>query len=67
MIEFHDEEIEKDAIPGPEEIHIDNLTADLLKWHYKLEHLPFKHIRAMALRGELPKRLATCNVLKCPG
>ena len=30
---------------------------ELLRWHYRLRHLPFDHIKQLALRGQLPKRL----------
>jgi hypothetical protein len=36
--------------------------AELLRWHYRLGHLPFANIRLMAARGEIPKRLAACRV-----
>jgi hypothetical protein len=38
---------------------------ELLRWHYRLAHLPFANIRLMAARGEIPKRLAACRVPKC--
>jgi hypothetical protein len=39
--------------------------AELLRWHYRLGHLPFANIRIMAAKGEIPKRLATCRVPRC--
>lgn len=37
-----------------------DLAHELLVWHYRLGHTPFKRIRAtMAKAGDLPKRLAT--------
>ena len=32
---------------------------ELLQWHYKLGHAPFKLLQRMATQGDLPKRLAT--------
>ena len=42
-----------------------NPQAELLRWHYRLGHLSFKTIRAMAANGTLPKRLLDCQVPKC--
>jgi hypothetical protein len=39
--------------------------SELLRWHYRLGHVPFANIRLMAARGELPKRLAKCRVPRC--
>jgi hypothetical protein len=39
--------------------------AELLRWHYRLGHLPFANISLMAAKGEIPKRLATCRVQWC--
>ena len=30
---------------------------ELLRWHYRLGHLPFDRIKQVALRGQLPKHL----------
>ena len=38
---------------------------ELLRWHYRLGHLPFSNLRLMAARGEIPKRLASCRIPKC--
>jgi hypothetical protein len=40
-------------------------STELLRWHYRLGHLPFANIQLMAKRGEIPKRLGTCRVPKC--
>jgi hypothetical protein len=42
-----------------------NSQAELLRWHYRLGHLPFANIRLMAAKGEIPKRLGTCRVPRC--
>ena len=39
--------------------------AELLRWHYRLGHLPFPNIRLMAAKGEIPKRLSTCRIPRC--
>ena len=36
-----------------------NPSDELLRWHYKLGHAPFKLLQNMAKKGDLPKRLAT--------
>ena len=40
-------------------------STELLRWHYRLAHIPFANLRLMAARGEIPKRLAGCRVPKC--
>jgi hypothetical protein len=40
-------------------------STELLRWHYRLGHLPFPNLRLMAARGELPKRLAACRTPRC--
>ena len=39
--------------------------SELLRWHYRLGHLPFANIRLMAAKGEIPKRMTTCKIPKC--
>ena len=38
---------------------------ELLRWHYHLGHLPFDHIKQLANKGQLPKRLLTCHTPFC--
>ena len=38
---------------------------ELLRWHYRLGHLSFGHIRQLALSGQLPKRLLSCKKPFC--
>ena len=38
---------------------------ELLRWHYRLGHLPFERIRHLARSGQLPKRLLTCKKPFC--
>jgi hypothetical protein len=39
--------------------------AELICRHYRLGHLSFANIHLMAAKGEIPKRLATCQVPLC--
>jgi hypothetical protein len=39
--------------------------SELMRWHYRLGHLPFANIQLMAAQGEIPKRLASCKIPKC--
>ena len=38
---------------------------ELLRWHYRLGHLPFDRIKQLANKGQLPKRLLTCHTPFC--
>ena len=38
---------------------------ELLRWHYRLGHLPFDRIKQLADKGQLPKRLLTCHTPFC--
>ena len=38
---------------------------ELLRWHYRLGHLPFDRIRQLASKGQLPKRLMSCKKPLC--
>ena len=46
---------------------VDSPQADLLRWHYRLGHLSFKLIKAMAEVGLLPKKLAKAPIPKFAG
>ena len=40
----------------------------MLRWHYRLGHMPFRHLRAMAKKGLIDKRLATIQEMPlCAG
>ena len=39
--------------------------AELLRWHYRLGHISFVKLKAMARMGILPKRLANVQHIKC--
>ena len=41
--------------------------AKLMRWHYRLGHLPFAKMRQLALNGKIPKKLALINPPKCAG
>ena len=38
---------------------------ELLRWHYRLGHLPFEQVKQLARTGQLPKRLLTCKKPFC--
>ena len=38
---------------------------ELLRWHYRLGHLPFDRIKQLASAGQLPKRLLVCKKPFC--
>ena len=38
---------------------------ELLRWHYRLGHLPFDRIRQLANEGQLPKHLLSCKKPFC--
>ena len=38
---------------------------ELLRWHYRLGHLPFNRIKQLAHKGQLPKRLLACTKPLC--
>ncbi len=44
-----------------------NDQAELMCWHYRLGHLPFPLLKAMALNGEIPRKLAKVVPPKCAG
>jgi hypothetical protein len=40
-------------------------SAERMRWHLRLGHLPFANIRLMAAHKEIPPRLANCGIPKC--
>jgi hypothetical protein len=42
-----------------------NDQTKLMRWHYRLEHLPFIKLKQLALNGEIPKKLAKVKPHKC--
>ena len=53
------------VIPDDQEPTSLDLHDELLRWHYRLGHLPFDHIRQLALKGQLPKCLLSCKKPFC--
>ena len=47
------------------EIQTNSDQSQLLAWHYRLGHLPFKRIQQLAIQGDLPIRLSKCSTPKC--
>jgi hypothetical protein len=61
-----------DPLPPQEEGEDTQLaTADnhteLMRWHYRLRHLPFVKLKQLTLNGEIPKKLAKVKPPKCAG
>jgi hypothetical protein len=58
-------------IVAEEQIHVQDKThsleptMELLHWHYRLGHLPFKNLQEMAKRKLLPSSLSKCKVPTC--
>ena len=50
-----------------EPLAADTPQAELLRWHYRLGHLPFARLRILALLGTIPRRLTTVKAPKCAG
>jgi hypothetical protein len=67
VVDFLQEEL---CLPTVEEAEdneskLNNPTHELLLYHYRLAHEPFKNLQHMAQQGIVPKRLANCRVPKC--
>jgi hypothetical protein len=66
VIDFQLEELsmeeEEDQTEQQDQTHSKDPSAQLLHWHYRLGHLPFKTIQAMAHQGQLPSSLKSCKV-----
>jgi hypothetical protein len=69
VIDFQLEELsmeeEEDQTEQQDQTHSKDPSAQLLHWHYRLGHLPFKTIQAMAHQGQLPSSLKSCKVPQC--
>ena len=39
--------------------------AELMGYHYRLGHLPFRRLQEMAKKGIIPRRLSDCRIPKC--
>jgi GAG-pre-integrase domain len=57
--------IEDKQLKSLDEIYSKDPSAALLHWHYRLGHLPFKTLQAMAHQQQLPRELATCKIPQC--
>jgi hypothetical protein len=67
LILFDLENDQEDTNLPPNEDATSNFdaSAELMRWHLRLGHLPFANIRLIAARKEIPSRLANCRILKC--
>ena len=48
-----------------DDLRMDDPSYELLRQHYKMNHLSFAKLQLMAKNGEFPSRLATCKIPKC--
>ncbi len=60
--------------PRPQEEEDEHMTltasddqAELMRWHYRLGHLPFLRLKQLAINGKIPKKLAKVAPPKCAG
>ena len=53
------------VIPDDQEPKTLDPQDELLRWHYRLGHLPFDRIKQLATAGQLPKCLLTCTTPFC--
>ena len=53
------------VIPDEQEPKSLDPKDELMRWHYRLGHLPFDSIKQLADKGQLPKRLLTCHTPFC--
>jgi hypothetical protein len=54
-----------ELLPEDEEVQYKTAQAEFLAVHYRLGHMPPEKIRALAKRGDLPKRLLNCRIPRC--
>ena len=59
----------QDSNEREEDVDLSAMTpqAELMRWHYRLGHLPFAKLKILAKLGEIPKRLAKVFPPKCAG
>ena len=50
-----------------ENLSAENPQAELLRWHYRLGHLPFARLRILATLGIIPRTLVRVKPPKCAG
>jgi hypothetical protein len=68
IVEFDLEDlphVESETQVHQDQVAFDHPSAQLLHWHYRLGHVSFKKIQAMAHQGRLPKALANCKSPQC--
>ena len=54
------------TIPDDREPTTIGAQDELMRWHYRLNHLPFKHLFQLAKQRLLPKKILKANVPICP-
>ena len=54
------------TIPDDKEPTTISAQDELMRWHYCLNHLSFKHMFKMAKQGLLPKKILKANIPICP-
>ena len=54
-----------DVIPEDPEPKLLDPQDELLRWHYRLGHLPFDQLKQLADKGQLPKRLLSWHTPFC--
>ena len=54
------------TIPDDKEPTAISTQDELMRWHYRLNHLSFKHMVKMAKQGSLPKKILKANIPICP-
>ena len=55
------------TIPDDREPTTIDAQDELMHWHYRLNHLPFKCLFKLAKQGLLPKKILKANTPICPG
>ena len=58
-------EASTNEVVPPQDLLAENETAELLRWHQRLNHMSFKKLKLMASIGMLPTRLASARVPRC--
>jgi hypothetical protein len=52
-------------LPEEKELEYESATSKFQALHYRLGHIPPEKMRALAKRGDLPRRILDCRVPKC--
>ncbi len=64
LIEFDDLPTAPDLVDR-DDLALDSTRDELYRWHLRLGHIPFARLKIMALKGDIPKRLATAHIPMC--